>query len=152
MPPCGLMLLFLGGVQVKADRQRLFSASSDSSSLLAPFPLATGLLGQLVPHGLPGYNLHNPHIQTQSSLSAPVFLPVDRGLLKLGPPPADSGALRSWSRRSLALARLRPSSSLLLLPLSRLSGVAGLLGPAPRTWWNRAERAEGEGLLESGAT
>ena len=54
VPPCGLMLLFLGGVQIEADRMRLFSASSDSSSLLAPFLGATTLLGQLVPHTLPG--------------------------------------------------------------------------------------------------
>ena len=54
VPPWGLMLLFLGGVQVEADRKRLFSASSDSSSLLAPFLGATTLLGQLVLHSLPG--------------------------------------------------------------------------------------------------
>ena len=57
VPPWGLMLLFLGGVQVEADRKRLFSVSFFSSSLLAPIFGAITLLGQLsvpVSHSLPG--------------------------------------------------------------------------------------------------
>ena len=51
--------------------------------------------------------------------------------------------------------RLRPSSSLLFLLLSRLSAVVSGSAPALHTWWKRAEIGLGvrpiEGLLEPGA-
>ena len=61
-PPWGLMVLFLGGFQVKADRKRLISGLFFSPSPLLPLLGATTLLGQLTLHSLPGCNLQSLQI------------------------------------------------------------------------------------------
>ena len=88
----GETLLLLGGVQVDADLQRLFSASAGCSCSCLLWLLLLLLLS-----------------------------------------PVDSLSLLSWSRMSLVLVALLVTSSLLLLPLSRVSSVAGEGGwlPAP---------------------
>ena len=74
-PPWGLMLLFLGGFQVKADRKRLISGLSFSPSLLLPLLRAATLLGQFTLHSLPGYSLQSLQIHTHFLLTALDLLP-----------------------------------------------------------------------------
>ena len=94
-PPWGLMVLFLGGFQVKADRKRLISGLFFSPSPLLPLLGATTLLGQLTLHSLPGCSLQSLQIHTHSSLTALDLLPGAGGSLKLRPPSFDSGPLRT---------------------------------------------------------
>ena len=107
----GETLLLLGGVQVEADLQRLFSASSGCSCSCLLWLLLLLLLS-----------------------------------------PVDSLSLLSWSRMSLVLVALLVTSSLLLLPLSRVSSVAWERSLAPRTWVYKAASADGDGDREPGAT
>ena len=101
----------LGGVQVDADLQRLFSSS--------PGFLCSCLLVLLL-------------LLLRSSVN--------------------SSSLLSWSRTSLVLEALLLTSSLLLLPFSRVSSVAGERSLAPRTWVYKAASADGDGDREPGAT
>ena len=101
----------LGGVQVDADLQRLFSSS--------PVFCCSCLLGLLL-------------------------------LLLLFS--LDSLSLLSLSRISLVLAALLVTSSMVILPLSRDSSVAGERSLAPRTCVYTAASAVGDGDRDPGAT
>ena len=106
----GETLLLLGGVQVEANLQRLFSASAGCSCSCLLWLLLLLLLS-----------------------------------------PVDPLSLLSWSRMSLVLVALLVTSSLLLLPLSRVSSVAGERSLAPRTCVYEAASADGDGDREPGA-